>query len=143
MPPGSSRNVNSTPAPSESNKYKRKAEKDRTAMENARRSTKQRIVEYSADESEDDDDDDSEWEIGRSEPIIGAANEGKDVPSVRENSPRSVGGKRNKNQCETATRKSTRQRRGVDKMGGGGGGDYDPPNRTQTRKMTRREKGEK
>ena len=117
--PGPSRNVNSTPAPSESNKYKRKAKTDRTAMENARKSTKQRLVEYSADESEDDDDDDSEWEIGRRELIIDAANDGNDVPSVREKSPRSVGGKRNKNQCETATRKSTRQRRGVDKMGGG------------------------
>ena len=116
--PGPSRNVHSTPAPSESNKYKRKAEKDRTAMENARRSTKQRIVEYSADESEDDDDEDSEWKIERSEPIIGAADEGKDVPSVRENSPRPVGGKRNENHCETAARKSTRQRHGVDKMGG-------------------------
>ena len=99
--------------------------------------TKQRIVEYSADESEDDDDEDSGWEIERSEPNIGAANEGKDVPSVRENSPRPVGGKRNKNQCETATRKSTRQRRGVDKMGGGG---YVPPNRTQMRKLTRKKR---
>ena len=118
--PGPSRIVTSTPAPSDSNKYKRKAEKDRTAMENARKSTKQRIVEYSADESENDDDDyDSEWEIGRREPTIGAANEGQDVPSVSVNSPRSVGGKRNKNQYETATRKSTRQRRGVGKMGGG------------------------
>ena len=126
--PGPSRNVTSTPAPSESNKYKRKAEKDRTAMENARKLTKQRIVEYSADESEDNDEDyDSEWEIGRREPTIGAANEGQDKPSVSVNSPRSVGGKRNKNQYETATRKSTRQRRGVDKMGGGG---YDPPHRT-------------
>ena len=92
------------------------AEKDRIAMENARRSTKQLIVEYSADESEEDED--SEWEIEQNEPIKGAANEGNDVPSVREKSPRSVGGKRNKNQCETATRKSTRQRRRVDKMGG-------------------------
>ena len=132
--PGPSRKVHSTPAPSESNKYKRKAEKDRTAMENARRSTKQRIVEYSADESEDDDDKDSEWEIKRSEPIIGAVNEGMDVPSVRENSPRSVGGKRNKTQGEPATRKSTRQRRGVDKMGGG----YDPPNRKKMKRLTRK-----
>ena len=117
--PGPSRNVTSTPAPSDSNKFKRKAEKDRTAMENARKSTKQRIVEYSADESEDDDDYDSEWEIGQREPTTGAANEGQDVPSVSVNSPRSVGGKRNKNQHEMATRKSTRQRRGVDKMGEG------------------------
>ena len=116
--PGPSRNVHSSPAPSEFNKYKRKAETDRVAMENARRSTKQRIVEYSADESEDDED--SEWEIEQNEPIKSAANEGNDVRSVRENSPRSVGGKRNKNQCETATRNSTRQRRGVDKTGGGG-----------------------
>ena len=117
--PGPSRNVTSTPAPSESNKYKRKAENDRTAMENVRKSIKQRIVEYSVDESEDDDDDyDSEWEIGRREPTIGAANEEQDVQSVSVNSPRSVGGKRNKNQYETATRKSTQQRRGVDKMGG-------------------------
>ena len=88
-------------------------------MENARKSTKQRIVAYSADESEDDDDDyDSEWEIRRRETIIGVANERQDVPSVSVNSPRSVGGKRNKNQYETATRKSTRQRRGVDKMRG-------------------------
>ena len=114
--PGPSRNVHSTPAPSESNKYKRKAEKDRIAIVNARRSTKQRIVEYSADESEDDED--SEWESERSEPIKGAANEGNDVPSVREKSPKSVGGKRNIIQCETATWKSTLQRRGVDKMGG-------------------------
>ena len=85
-------------------------------MENARRSTKQWIVEYSADESEDDED--SEWEIERNEPIKSAANEGNDVPSVREKSPRSVSGKRNKNHSETATRKSTRQRRGVDKWGG-------------------------
>ena len=97
-------------------------------MENVRKSIKQRIVEYSVDESEDDDDDyDSEWEIGRREPTIGAANEEQDVQSVSVNSPQSVGGKRNKNQYETATRKSTRQRRGVDKMGGGG---YDPPHRT-------------
>ena len=119
--PGPSRNVTSTPASSDSNKYKRKAEKDRAAMENARKATKQRIVEYSADESEDDDDEyDSEWEIGRREPTLGATNEGQDVPSVSVNSPRPVGGRRNKNQHEAATRKSTRQRRGVDKMGGGG-----------------------
>ena len=86
-------------------------------MENARRLTKQRIMEYSADKSEDDED--SKWEMERNKPIKSAANEGNDVPSARESSPRSVGGKRNKNQCETATRKSTRQRRGVDKMGGG------------------------
>ena len=71
-----------------------------------------------------------------------AANEGNDVPSARERSPRSVGGKRNKNQCETATRKSTRQRRGVHKMGGGGGS-YDPPNRTQMRTTDKKKKREK
>ena len=136
--PGPSRNVHSTLGPSESKKHKRKAEKDRVAMENARRSTKQRIVEYSADESEDKED--SEWEIERNEPMKSAPNEGNDVPSARERSPRSVGGKRNKNQCETAKRKSTRQRRGVDKMGGGS---YDPPNRTQLRTTDKKKKREK
>ena len=57
--PGRSKRVHSTPGPSEPTKCKRRAEKDRVEMENARRSTKQRIVEYSADESEDDED--SEW----------------------------------------------------------------------------------
>ena len=87
-------------------------------MENARKSTKQRIVEYSADESEDDDDEyDSEWEIGRREPTLGAANEGQEVPSVSVNSPRPVGGKRNKNQNKTATRRSTRQSAELTKWG--------------------------
>ena len=49
--PGPSKRVHSTPGPSEPTKCKRRAEKDRVEMENARRSTKQRIVEYSADES--------------------------------------------------------------------------------------------
>ena len=117
--PGTSKRVHSTPGPSEPTKSKRRAEKNRVEMENARRSTKQRIVEYSADESEDDED--SEWEIERNEPVKIAASEGDDVPSgtARERSPRTVGGKRKKGECEAATRKSTRQRRGVDKMGGG------------------------
>ena len=84
--------------------YKRRAEKDRVEMENARRSTKQRIVEYSADESEDDED---------SVPVKITASEGNDVPSgtARERSPRTVGGKRKKGECETATRKPIRQGR--------------------------------
>ena len=102
--PGPSRNVTSTPASSDSNKYKRKAEKDRAAMENARKATKQRIVEYSADESEDDDDEyDSEWKISRREPTLGVANEGQDVPSVSVNSPRPS--------VEDAIKISTKRRR--------------------------------
>ena len=104
--PGPSKIVPSTPAPSESSRYKRKAEKGRIAKDNARRLTKQRIEEYSADESEDDDD--SEWEIERSETMKGAANQEDDVPSVREKSPRSVGGKRKKNQKKA----SVNQQRG-------------------------------
>ena len=62
-------------------------------------------MEYSADESENDDADyDSEWEIGRREPTIGAANEGQDVPSVSVNSPRSS--------VENAIKISTKRRRG-------------------------------
>ena len=116
--PGPSKRLHSTPGPSEPTKYKRRAEKDRVEMENARRSTKQRIVEYSADESEDDED--SEWEIERNEPVKITVSKGDDIPSgtARERSPRTVGGKRKKGECEAATRKSTRQRRGVDKMGG-------------------------
>ena len=55
------------------------------------------------------------------------ASGGESVPSGtdREISPRTVGGKRRKG--EAATRKSTRQRRGVDKNGGS----YDPSNRAQ------------
>ena len=106
----------STPGPSEPTKCKKRAEKDRVEMENARQSRKHRIVEYSADESKDDED--SEWEIERNEPVRITASGGENVPSGtdREISPRTVGGKRRKG--ETATRKSTRQRRGVDKMGG-------------------------
>ena len=65
-------------------------------MENARSSTKQRIVEYSADESEEDED--GEWEIERNEPVKITASEGDEVPSgtARERSPRTVGGKQKK-----------------------------------------------
>ena len=75
---------------------------------------KHRIVEYSADESEED----SEWEIERDEPARITASGGENVPSGtdKEISPKTVGGKRRKS--EASTKKSTRQRRGVDKMGG-------------------------
>ena len=53
--PGPSKIVKSTPGPSEPTKCKRKAEKHQVEMENARKSMKHRIVEYSADESEDDE----------------------------------------------------------------------------------------
>ena len=85
-------------------------------MENARKMIKHRIVEYSADESEDDED--SEREIERNEPLRITVSGGENVPSGtdREISTRTVGGKRRKG--EAATRKSTRQRLRVDKMGG-------------------------
>ena len=113
--PGPSKTVKSTPGPSEPTKCKRKAE-NQVEMENARKSMKHRIVEYSADESEYDED--SEWEIERAEPARITASGGENVPSGtdKEISPKTVGGKRRKG--EAATRKSTRQRRGVDKMGG-------------------------
>ena len=120
--PGLSRTVHSTPAPSEPTKCKRRAEKDWVEMENARRSTKQRIVEYSADESEDDED--SEWEIERNEPAKTTASEGDDVPSgtARERSPRTVGGKRKK--ARAKQRRENQQGRDAEltKWGGGGGG---------------------
>ena len=59
--PGPSMSQKSTPGPSEPTKCKRKAEKDQIEMENARKSLKHRIVEYSADESEDDEDGD--WKV--------------------------------------------------------------------------------
>ena len=85
-------------------------------MENARKSMKHRIVEYSADESEDDED--SEWEIERNEPAKITASRGENLPSGtdKEISPKTVRGKRRKG--EAATRKLTRQRRRVDEMGG-------------------------
>ena len=114
--PGPSKSRKSTPEPSEPTKCKRKAEKDPLEMENARKSMKHRIVEYSADESEEDED--SDWEVERDETAKITASGGENVPSGtdKEITPKTVGGKRR--QGEAATRKSTRQRRGVDKMGG-------------------------
>ena len=127
--PGPSKSVKKGPCPSEPTKCKRRAEKDRVEKENARKLMKHRILEYSADESEDDEG--SEWEIERNEPVRITASGGENVPSGTnsEISPRTVGGKRRKG--EAVTRKSTRQRRGVDKMGGS----YDPSNRAEV--MTR------
>ena len=91
--PGPSKTVKSTPGPIEPTKCKKKAEKDQVEMENARKSMKHRIVEYSADESEDDED--SEWEIERDEPARITASGGENVPSGtdKEMSPKTVGGK--------------------------------------------------
>ena len=77
--------------------------------------TKQRIIEYSVDES--DEEGDSDWAVETNETAKIAAG-GENEPSARdkERTPKSVGGKRK--QGEEATRKSTRQRRGVDKVGG-------------------------
>ena len=118
--PGPSKRVHSTPGPSEPTKCKRRAEKDRVEMENARRSTKQRGVEYSADESKDDKD--SEWEIERNEPVKNTASEGDDVPSgtARERSPRTVGGKRKKKASARQRRENQHDRDAeLTKWGGG------------------------
>ena len=113
--PGPSKSLKSTPGPSEPTKCKRKAEKDQIEMEHARKSIKHRIVEYTEDESEEDED--SDWEVKRHETAKITASGGENVPSGtdKEITPKTVGGKRR--QGEAATRKSTPQRRGVDKMG--------------------------
>ena len=82
-------------------------------MGRAKKPKKHRIVEYSEDES--DEDGDSDWAV---ETAKIAAGGGENEPSGtdKERTPKTVGGKRK--QDKEATRKSTRQRRGVDKMGG-------------------------
>ena len=133
--PGPSKPTNSTPGLSKPTKYKGKAEKDQLAMEQAqivkknrvvvysededmeraKRPKKHRIVEYSEDKS--DEDGDSDWAVETNETAKIAASSGENEPSGtdKERTPKTVGNKRK--QGEEATRKSTRQRRGVDKMG--------------------------
>ena len=50
-----------TPGSSKPTKHKKQAEKDQFEMEQARKTKKHRIVEYSEDES--DEDEDSEWAV--------------------------------------------------------------------------------
>ena len=136
--PGPSKPTKSTPGPSNPTKYKRKVDKDQLEMKQARKTKKNRIVEYSKDEvmeraqkpkklrkveyseDESDEDGDSDWEItGRTDETAKspAASGGENESSVttKEQTPKIVGCKRK--QGKEATRKSTRQRKGVDKMG--------------------------
>ena len=70
---------------------------------------KQRVVEYSEDESEEDED--SDWTVEADEAAKTAASGGAIEPSETDK-------ERTPKQGAAGTRKSTRQRRGVDKMGG-------------------------
>ena len=86
-------------------------------MERARKTKKNRRVEYSEDES--DEDEESEWAVvGRAGEVEKTAASGANDPSGtdKEQTPKTVGNKRKLG--EEAMRRSTRQRRGVDKLGG-------------------------
>ena len=114
--PGPSEPAKSTPGPIEPTKFKRKADKEQIAMGKAKKSVKQRVVEYSEDESEEDED--SDWTVEADEAAKTATSGGAIEPSEtdKERTPKTVSG--NRKQGAAGTRKSTRQRRGVDKMGG-------------------------
>ena len=113
--PGPSEPAKSTPGPIETTKFKRKADKEQIAMRKAKKSVKQRIVEYSEDESEEDEV--SDWTVEADEAAKTAASGGAIEPSEtdKERTPKTIG--ENRKQGAAGTRKSTRQRRGVDKMG--------------------------
>ena len=92
-------------------------------MERARKTSenwktkKNQIVESSEDES--DEEEESEWAVvGREGEAEKTAASGANEPSgkVKGKTPKTVGNKRKLS--EEATRRSTRQRRGVDKKGG-------------------------
>ena len=115
-----------TPGPSKPTEQKRQAEKSignqlemkraQTTSEN-RKTKKKRIVESSEDES--DEEEESEWAVvGREGEAEKTAASGANEPSGTDNTktPKTVGNKRKLS--EEATRRSTRQLRGVDKMGG-------------------------
>ena len=114
-----------TPGPSKPTEPKRQAEKlkrDHLEMERARKTSenrktkKSRIVESSEDES--DDEEESEWAVvGRESEAEKTAASGANelLGTAKEKTPKIVGNKRKLS--EEATRRSTRQRRGVDKMG--------------------------
>ena len=87
-------------------------------MGRAKKPKKHRIVEYSEDESDEDGDSDWAVETDETAKISPAAGGGENEPSGtdKERTPKTVGGKRKLG--EKATRKLTRQRRGVDKMEG-------------------------
>ena len=106
--PGPSEPAKSTPGPSVPTKFKRKAEKEQIAMGKAKKAAKPRIVEYSEDESEEDDI--SDWTVEEDEAAKTAASKEAIEPSDTDTT-------RNRKKGAEGTRKSTRQRRGVDKMG--------------------------
>ena len=114
--PGPSEPTISIPGPSVPTKFKRKAEKEKFAKGQAKKAAKPRIVEYSEDESEENDM--SDWTVEEDEAEKTAASKDVIEPSdtVVTRTPKTIEGSRKKN--AEGTRKSTRQRRGVDKMGG-------------------------
>ena len=126
-----------TPGPSKPTQHKRQAEKDQLAMEQARKTKKNRIVEYSGDEdmeqarktrkkrivenSVDESDkmrimNGQSWGASEKTAVLTAAS-GENEPSGtdKEQTSKTVGKRKLR---EDATCRSTRQRRGVDKMGG-------------------------
>ena len=119
-----------TPGPSKPTKHKRQAEKDQLEMEPARKTRKNRIVEYSADkdierarktrehrifeysEDESNDDTDSEWAVvGRASAsektavLTAASGENEPSGTDREQIPKTVSKRK---RGEEATRRSTR-----------------------------------
>ena len=127
--PGPSEPEKSTQGPSVPTKFKRKADKEKSTMKQAIKAANARIVEYSADESEENDM--SDWTVEEDEAEKTAASKDVIEPSdtaatskdaiepsdtVVTRTPKTVEGNRKKG--AEGTRKSTRQRRGVDKMGG-------------------------
>ena len=116
--PGPSEPAKSTPGPIEPTNFKKKADKEQIAMGKTKRSAKQRIVECSEAESEGDED--SDWTVEADEAAKTAASKGAIEPSEtdKERTPKTVEENRKQGALGAAgTRKSTRQRRGVDTMG--------------------------
>ena len=115
-----------TSGPSKPTEHKRQAEKskgDQLEMEWAqtnsenRKTKKKRKIESRKDKS--DEEEESEWAVvGREGEAEKTAASGADEPSGTDNAktPKTVGNK--SKLSEEATRRLTRQRRGVDKMGG-------------------------
>ena len=87
-------------------------------MEQARKSKKNRIFVHSEDESDEDEDSDRAVMGRTDEATKTLASGGESEPSGtdKEQTPKNVGNKRKHG--EEATRRSTQQRGGVDKMSG-------------------------
>ena len=121
--PGPSEPITRTPGPSEPTKYKRKADKEQIAIENARKSVKQLIVEYSEDESEEDEDSDSAVETDEAAKIAASGGENEPSGTEKERTPKTVGGKRRQGGDEKINATATRRRQN--------GGCNDSSNRTE------------